>query len=101
MSLDQRTITLILAMTAAAALCRFAGFWFMRFIPLTARVQAGLQAIPLAVMLGIIVPPALRGGVPELLGIAATGLAVYGNRNELVGVLFGILAVAAARGFGL
>jgi uncharacterized membrane protein len=88
---------LILAMTAAAALCRLSGFWFMRFVQLTPRVRAGLDAIPLAVMLGIIIPPALRGGVPEAIGIAATLLAVHLRCNELVAVLVGMASVAATR----
>jgi uncharacterized membrane protein len=101
MTLDNRTLAIILAMTAAAAFCRYAGFAFMRFVPMTPRVRAGLDAIPLAVMLGIIIPPALRGGVPELTGIAVTALAVLLRLNELVAIVCGMAAVAALRASGL
>jgi uncharacterized membrane protein len=101
MSLDPHTLTIIFAMTAAAAFCRYSGFAFMRFVPLTPRIRAGLDAIPLAVMLGIILPPALRGGIPEWIGIAVTATAVFLRLNELLAILCGMGAVALARTFGL
>ncbi len=101
MTLDANTLALILVMTAAAAFCRFSGFWLMRFVPLTPRVRAGLDAIPLAVMLGIIIPPALRGGVAEIAAISATLLAVHLRYNELIAVLVGMATVALCRWFTL
>lgn len=101
MSLDPQTLAVIVAMAVAAAACRYAGFAFMRFIPLTPRVRAGLAAMPLAVMLAIILPPALRGGWPEAVGVAATLAAVTLRGNELVAVVAGMSAVALTRAMGL
>ena len=84
-------------MALAAALCRVAGYAFMRFVPVTPRIEAALGAIPLAVMIGIIVPPVLRGGVPELAGLAATLLAVWLRANDLVAIVAGMAVVAAVR----
>lgn len=100
--LSQQTLAIIAAMAAAAAACRVFGFAFMRFVPVTPTVRAGLEAIPLAVMLGIVIPPALRGGVPELAGIAVTGVAVLARGNELLALVAGMAAVAGMRaaGFG-
>lgn len=100
MSLDPHTMAVIIAMTLAAAFCRYSGFAFMRLIPMTPRVRAGLDAIPLAVMLGIILPPALRGGIPELVGLAATVLAVQLRGNDVVAILAGMGAVAGMRALG-
>jgi uncharacterized membrane protein len=97
MTLDDRTLAIILTMAAAALLCRFAGFWFMRLVPVTPRVEAGLKAIPLAVMIGIIVPPVLRGGVPEAAALAATIASVRLGANDLVAVLIGMATVAGLR----
>ncbi len=101
MTLDPRTLAVILVMALAAAACRFAGFAFMRFIPMTPRVKAALAAIPLAVMLAIILPPALRGGWPEAAGIVATVVAVLLRGNEVVAVVAGMTTVAFARAMGL
>ena len=97
MSADPQTLIVILVMTVAAAFCRLAGYSFMRFIPMTPRIEAGLKAIPLAVMIGIIGPPVLRGGIPEIAGLAATIVAVQLRGNDLVAILCGMGAVAAAR----
>jgi uncharacterized membrane protein len=97
MSAQSTTLTILLVMTVAAALCRLSGYGLMRFVPLTPRVEAGLRAIPLAVMIGIIGPPVLRGGVPEVLGLTATILAARLGLNDLVALLAGIGAVALLR----
>lgn len=97
----EQTLWVILAMTAAAAFCRFAGFAFMGAIPLTPRLRAGLDAIPLAVMIAIVLPPALRGSVPEWLAIGVVAAAVYVRLNELVAIVCGMGAVALARSYGL
>ena len=97
MTLDAVTLEIILVMTVAAALCRLAGFQFMRFIPITPRLEAGLKAIPLAVMIGIIGPPVLRGGVAEIAGLAATIVAVRLRGNDLIAILAGMSTVAAMR----
>ena len=97
MMFDTTTMGLIVAMTVAAALCRLSGYGFMRFVPLTPRVEAGLQAIPLAVMIGIMGPPVLRGGVPEIAGLMATVVAVRLRLNDLIALLAGMGAVAALR----
>ena len=100
MTLDGGTLTIILVMTAAAAVCRYAGFAFMQLIPMTPRVRAGLDAIPLAVMIAIVLPPALKGGVPELVGLAITITATQFKANEFVAILAGMASVAALRAFG-
>ena len=97
MTIDAQSLVIILVMALAAALCRLSGFWFMRFIPVTPRVDAGLKAIPLAVMIGIIGPPILRGGLPEIVGLAATIAMVRFQGNDLAAILAGMGAVAAMR----
>ncbi len=97
MNFNSTTLTIILVMTVAAALCRLAGYGFMRFVPLTPRVEAGLKAVPLAVMIGIMGPPMVRGGVPELVGLVATVAAVRFGFNDLLALLAGMGAVAALR----
>lgn len=97
MTFDQTIVITIAVMTAVAAACRLSGFWFMRLIPITPRVEAGLKGIPLAVMIGIIVPPVLKGGIPETVGLVTTMAAVKLGANDLIAVLIGMASVAAMR----
>ena len=97
MTFDTTTALVILIMTAVVTVCRLAGFWFMGLIPITPRVEAGLRAIPLAVMIAIMVPPAMRGGIPETAGLILTMAAVRLGANDLIAVLIGMGSVAGCR----
>jgi uncharacterized membrane protein len=88
---------LLLALTLASYACRIGGFWLMRFVSVTPRVRATLAAAPLAVMLGIVTPVALRGGVAEWIGLMATFVAMRVYGSDLVAMFCGIAAVALAR----
>jgi uncharacterized membrane protein len=95
------TWAIIAVMTAAAMLLRFGGFWFMRLVPMSGRVRAGLAAMPLAVMIGILAPPMLRGGTPEWIGLGAVALLAWRGANEVVALIGGMAVVAAFRYAGL
>lgn len=90
----------ICAMLAATYLCRAGGFLLMQHVPLTPRVRRGLAALPGSIVLATVVPLALRGGAPAMIGIACGFLAMLKTRNELVALLVGLGAVAATRAFG-
>jgi uncharacterized membrane protein len=97
MTLRAELLPLLLALALASYVCRAGGFWLMRFVTVTPRLRATLAAAPLAVMLGIVTPAALRGGLPELAGLAATVLAMRLWRNDLLAMFVGVAAVALAR----
>ena len=90
-------LPLLLAVTLAAFACRAGGFWLMRFVNVTARVDAALKAAPLGVMVGIMVPAALRGSTPEWLGLLAAGLVMRFTHKDLVAALAGVAMVALMR----
>lgn len=94
---DPSFLGLIAALTVASYACRAGGFWLMRFINVTPRVEAALRAAPLSVMVGVVAPAALRGGVAELVGLAVVGLAMWWRRNDVLAMLAGVAAVAVAR----
>lgn len=98
MSLRADLLPLLLALALASFACRAGGFWLMRFVTVTPRLRATLAAAPLAVMLGIVIPAALRGGIAELVGLAATLFAMRLGRNDLVAMFCGVAAVALCCG---
>jgi len=97
MTVRMELLPLLFAVTIASFACRAGGFWLMRFVSVTPRVQAALRAAPLAVMIGIVVPAALRGGVAEWLGLAVTAVLMRLTRRDLVAALSGIATVAVCR----
>jgi uncharacterized membrane protein len=90
-------LPLLLAVSLASFACRAGGFWLMRFVNVTPRVQAALKAAPLAVMIAIVVPAALRGGVAEWIGVTMTALVMGLTRRDLVASLAGVATVAVCR----
>ena len=87
----------LLALVAASFACRAAGFWLMRFVKMTPRLQAAQRAAPLSVMVGIVVPTALQGETAELVGIALVVLLVRVFGSDLVAALAGVAAGAVLR----
>lgn len=85
------------ALALASYGCRAGGFWLMRFFAITPRLEAALRAAPLAVMIGVVTPAALHGGVAEIGGLAAAALAMRVLGNDLVATLAGVVAVALLR----
>ena len=99
MTLDAAFIPLLLTMAAASFLCRASGFWLMRFV--TPRVQAALNATPLAVMVGIVAPAAARGNIPEIAGLGAVFIAVRLNADDVLAAIVGVAVLAGLRAAGL
>lgn len=101
MDVDTHLLLAILAMALASYACRIAGYLLMGYVPVTSRVQAALKAIPLGVMIGIVLPSAMSGRTPELVGLVVVGVAMKLQRNDVVAALAGAAAVAICRWFGL
>jgi uncharacterized membrane protein len=87
----------LISLSLASYACRAGGFWLMRWVPITPRVEAGLSQAPLAVMIGVVAPAALHGGPAEWIGLIAVVLAMLVQRNDLIGMLAGVMAVGLAR----
>jgi uncharacterized membrane protein len=97
MTIGADFIPALLAMAAASFACRAGGFLLMRFVPITARLQAALRAIPFCVMIGIVAPAALRAGPAEWLGLAVIVLAMKLGCNDVLAALLGVATIALAR----
>lgn len=97
MTLRLELLPLIFALALASFACRAGGFWIMRFVRMTPRIQSALRAAPLAVMVGIVAPAAARGHPPELLGIVVTAAVMRLTGSDLGAALAGVATVALGR----
>ena len=77
--------------------CRIMGFWLMRYLPRTQRLEAALHHAPVAVMLGIVVPALARGHLPEFAGAAVVVACMIVQRSDLVAAIAGVGTVALVR----
>jgi uncharacterized membrane protein len=90
----------ILAMCFASYLCRLGGYFLMRYVRITPRVEAWLRAIPVALMGAVLAPVAVRGGPPEWAGLAVALGTMRLTGNDFLSAILAILVVAGLRWAG-
>lgn len=87
----------IALMGVASYACRVGGYFMMRYVAITPRVEAWLNAIPISLMGAILGPAASRGGPAEWLGLIVTIGMMRATGRDFVSVFAGVTAVALAR----
>jgi uncharacterized membrane protein len=90
-------LPLLIIMAAASFACRAVGFFAMRFVPMTHRLDAALKATPLAVMAGITAITAANGRAPELVALATVIICMKFTNNDLVAALAGVAMAGIIR----
>ncbi len=89
----------VAAMAAASYACRVAGYLLMGWLPITPRLEAGLRAMPIGVMAGIVTPSVVAGRPAEIVGLAVVFLLMRVTGKDVVASLGGAFAVALVRVF--
>ena len=90
-------VTAIAVLGLVSYLCRAGGYFVMGYVRATPRVEAWLNAIPMAIMGSILGPIAATGGPSEWTGlVAAVGLK-QATGSDFVSILGAVAAVAAVR----
>jgi uncharacterized membrane protein len=87
----------IFAMAVASYACRVGGFVLMRYVAITPRTRAWLNAIPVALIGAILGPVAVKGGPAEWCGLAVAALAMRVTGNEFASGVAAIAVVATLR----
>ncbi len=90
-------IAAIVVVGVVAYACRAGGFFLMRYVRLTPRVEAWLQAIPISIVGAILGPIAANGGPAEWAGLAASIALMWVTGQDFLGVFGAIAAVALVR----
>lgn len=98
---DPLDILVIVGMALATLACRTSGYIIMGYVPLTARVRRGLEALPGAVVVSIVIPAGVAGGVSGMIGIAAGVAVMWATRKDVAALAAGVGAVIAARAMGV
>ena len=97
MDVEYGFLLALVGMALASYACRLAGLLLMGLVTITPRVEAALRAIPLGVMIGIVIPAASAGRVPELLALVVVGTVMKLVRNDLAAAVAGAATVALCR----
>ena len=77
--------------------CRAGGYFMMRFVRITPRVELWLNAIPMAIVGAILGPVAANGGPPEWAGLVAAITIMRTTGSNVVSILGAVGLVAVLR----
>jgi len=91
----------IIAMAAVTYAIRAGGFWLMGYVPLTRRVRSILNALPGSVVVAVILPLSVRGGMAATIAVVTSLVVMALRRNDLLAVVCGMGAAAFVRAFAL
>jgi uncharacterized membrane protein len=94
---DALDVTVIVLMALATVLCRTFGYFAMSYVDLTPRIRRGLEALPGAVVVSIVLPGAITAGVAGVLGILAAVLAMWWTRRDILALVAGCGTVILVR----
>ncbi len=90
----------ILGMGLVTYLLRAGGYMIMGRFSITPAVRRGLEALPGAIVVSIVLPIVLKEGLPAILAIAVTAAGMIWLRRDLYAVIAGVAVAAAVRAAG-
>jgi len=92
---------LICVLAVVTYATRIGGYLVLaRFKTIPRRVQAGLEAVPAAVIATLVVPPAINGGPAEMIAMVVAGIASL-RLSALMVIVLGLGTLVALRAAGL
>lgn len=97
MTISGNFLVALCSIALASYACRIGGFVLMGYVRITPRITAALGAVPVAVMVGIVIPAAASGGPPEIAALAAVGIAMKLTKSDLIAAIAGAVTVALCR----
>ncbi|HEY6581895.1 MAG TPA: AzlD domain-containing protein [Rubrobacter sp.] len=97
MGLDPVTLLAIVLMALATYATRAGGLWLANHFELSERAGAWLDAIPGAILVSLVAPTVLTGGLAETLAAAAVVLVAFRTGSLPLAMATGVVAVVLLR----
>ena len=97
MRLDPQTLLTIALMALATYATRAGGLWLASRLTLSERVEAWLDYIPGAILVSLVAPTVLTGGLAETLAAVAVILVALRTGSLPVAMVTGVCAVLVLR----
>lgn len=97
MRVDPQALLAIVGMAVVTYATRAGGLLLLSRMDLPKRAERGLRYVPGAILVSIVVPTLLDGGVAEALAVIATVLVAARTGNLLLAMVAGVGAVLGLR----
>lgn len=98
MAPDPMTVLAVLLMALATYATRAGGLWLASRLTLSERVEAWLNHIPGAILVSIVAPTVLAGGIADALAAVAVLIVALRTGSLPVAMVTGVGAVVLLRG---
>jgi uncharacterized membrane protein len=99
--MPNETLLTIFGMALVTYGTRVGGYWLSRRLPEHGRLRAGLNVLPGAVLISLVIPSLASGGLAGVAAAAATVAAMVLSRSVLLALLVGVGLVYVLRSAGL
>ena len=96
---DRLTVLTILGMALVTYATRAGGVWVISRITISPRISTWLRQVPGAVLVAIVAPLTLDGGVPSTLAALVTICVAVRTKNLLLSIVAGVVVVYMLRHF--
>lgn len=96
--LDPVTVGTILAMALATYVTKASGLWVLDRVAISERTEAGLEALPGGIIVGILAPRLVDGDPATWVAAAAVVVVAHRTDNVLLSLVVGFVVVLALRG---
>ena len=93
------TLLAILLMALITSLLRVSGLWLMGHVTMSPFAERWLKNLPGSLVLAIVAPSILTGGLPEILATIAVVFVMTATKNLLLAMAAGASVVFLARRF--
>ena len=97
MRIEGQNVIAIVLMALATYATRVGGLWLASRLPMSGRVEAWLGYIPGAILVSLVAPVAISGGLAEALAAVAVVAVALKTGNLLASMLTGVGAVLLLR----
>lgn len=97
MTIHPSALLAIVLMAVVTYATRAGGYWLMGRVTISPRVEAGLNALPGAVLASLVVPAMIEEGVAGVLAVASTALVMRRTDNLLFAMIAGVTTIWAMR----
>ena len=97
MALDSLTLLTIVLMALVTYATRAGGLWLASHLALSERAEAWLDYIPGAILVSIVAPVVLAGGISEALAALAVILVAWRTGSMPIAMVTGVCAILLLR----
>lgn len=91
-------VAVVLGMSLVTYATKAGGLWLLGGVELSPPARAGLEALPGGIIVAILAPRLLRGGLPEWCAAVAVLAVAHRTDSVLLSLAVGVAAVLVLRG---